>query len=160
MKKTLLLLLFSFFAFGQNVELIQKINKGNEAPLLLAKNLVPEYKLIKTSKIDSRSGNEFSYTYLPNTTSDEKINEYKAGGVNSDAVTLTYTGSADNYSFRSVKGKCSVLLPFWIKEIKPDTKINERQRDSFIYENTEHKIKYYFTATEIGYKNCHFSRIN
>jgi hypothetical protein len=160
-KYLLLTLFLSCFAFCQNIELITKFDKGDQnTPEFLAQNLIPEYKLVKTSKTDSIYGDEIYYYYLPKTTSDEKVKQYLQNNINSNEVTLSYMVYGVSHKFSKARGKCSVILPFWIKEIKPDTKITEGHRDSFIYENSEKKIKYYLTATETDYINCSFSKIN
>lgn len=156
----LLTIFLSGFAFGQNVELIQKFDKGDEnTPVFFARNLIPEYKLVKTRKIDSTYGDEIYYTYLPKSTSDEKIKEFLQNNLDNEAIIIAYRAYGSSRSFRSVQGKCNKIMPFWIKEIKPDTKIVAGQRDGFIYKNEEKNIKYYLTATETDYINCSFSRI-
>ncbi|MCU7615647.1 hypothetical protein NZ698_00435 [Chryseobacterium sp. PBS4-4] len=160
MKNIFLLLLFSGFALGQNVELIQKFDNGDEnTPTFFATKIIPEYKLIKTKKIDSVYGDQIYFIYLPKKTSDENITLYLQNNLDSEAVTLSYRAYGSTLKFNSIKAKCSIILPFWITEIKPDTKIVEGQRNSFIYDNPEIKVKYYLTTTETDYKNCSVSKI-
>lgn len=158
--KKILFLLFSGLVFGQNIELLQNIQKGDEnTPAFLAEKVLPEYKLVHTYKLDSLYGDEITYVYLPSSTPEEKVLEYNQGGYDFNAVTLSYMVNGKFFTFVSAKGKCEKLLPFWKKEIQPNTIIVEGHRDNFSYKNPSENIDYYLTASDTKYSTCNFTNM-
>jgi hypothetical protein len=135
MKKLLFFLLLSCLTFGQNVELLQKLQSGNEtSPIFLAEKLLPGYKLLDTS---SKGLNHFFY-YLPNDAQDDEINQWRLGNSNKRSITLKYKVVNSVYTFSEVEGFFDPLISFWKKEIQPAPQ--ETIYHTYIYKDIEKKL--------------------
>lgn len=155
MKKPLLFLLLSCFAFGQNIELLKSLQKGDEnTPSLLAEKMLPAYKFVHTYTLDTREGDEVYFIYLPKNTTDEEVNEYKSGGGNGNELILSYLKRGPFYTFSIADGKCEVLIPFWKREIQPNVKVEKDFIDGYMYESPENKIKYRISPNDYTFDKC------
>lgn len=136
MKKALFLLLFSCFAFGQNIELLQKVQSSDSTlPTFLAEKLLPDYK-----SLYEEPGSDLypSYTYLPKDASDKEMQQCKLGNNCDRAITLKYQVINSVYTLTEIIGPFDELFSLWKKEIQPDPK--ETRNHTYIYKDTDHKI--------------------
>lgn len=132
MKKTLLLLCFSAFAFGQNFELLERIHHGDKTlPEKVSKELFPNYKLTGIYKAEPIIYYEYN-----------KENE---------VIKTTYQDYGTAYVFRSIEGNCDTMLSLWKKEINPQQSF-ENIRLGFAYQNKERNVSYRFVHN--GENNC------
>jgi|GEM_PF-5795235 len=161
MKKLLLLLLLSGFAFGQNIPMLQKMQNSDKDLIKYVSNiLIPNYKAVKGSKFETLDGMMYEYYYLPNDTSAEKIEEFKNNGMNDDAVNLSFIVNGDNYTFVKVAGKCSILMPFWRKEIQSDLQIKKGVREDFNFNYADGAIRYLLHSSDVNYYYCYIDNLN
>ena len=164
MKNFLFFLLLSGFAFGQNVELLRKLQNGDNAtPGFLAEQLIPSYKLIKTKTFDNIYGDETYFTYLPKETSEKDIADYLENRTNGNAITISYVGSGNHYTLIDITGKCELIFDFWKKQIQPNIQVKNSVDVSqdFHFVDAENNIDYYFNYIKLMKgSSCHFNNMN
>lgn len=138
MKNLISLLLFSCFAFGQNISLLQQANSGDETfSQTFTKNIYPNYNVIDTYK----EGMNYSYILVPQNTSESEINDCKIGNPCKMGVSVVYKVINGNYIFSSAKGDSESLFAFWTKEVQPAEKTTAiktyKNKDANVWYNLE-----------------------
>ncbi|WP_407479940.1 hypothetical protein [Elizabethkingia anophelis] len=156
MKKILFLLLFSIFAFGQNVELLKKAN-GSDSIFTreLSEKIFEGFKIIPATKddiFDQKRSNVIEYT-LENTNSPQKkvyvTFEWFTKGGNSD---LNIKGEK-YYVFKEATGAFLDMFPFWKKEVQPNANTDKtyETHPTYSYINSKQKVWFNFFRTSSGW---------
>lgn len=150
MKKLIFLTLFSSFAFGQNITLLQKANSGDEAfSEMFTKNIYPNYNVIDAYK----EGMNYNYVLVPQNTSESDISDCKIGNPCKMGVTVAYKVINGNYVFSSAKGDNESLFAFWEKEVQPV----ERTTAIKTYKNKDAKVWYNLEPTPKSWRIVNMS---
>lgn len=117
MRKSLLFLLLSVFAFGQNFELLKSIQNGNEDNVsLLSNKMIPGYKLLDENK----KGIYYTYSFVPTNLSENQLNDCKIGNSCEMEIIFRFKLINDNYIFSEAYGNHDILFSFWKNQIQPD----------------------------------------
>ncbi len=145
MKKILLFLLLSTFAFGQNIELLKKANaSSDDFSTALAADMLPNYSLIDNYK----QGAYNTYIYVPNVTSEQEIKDCRLGNKCSMKVSLRFKEVNSVYQFTDAKGSFQDLYPFWKKEVQPEAPDKSKESSAvYTYKNKDEKIWFNFWQT-------------
>ena len=150
MKKLLLFVLLSGFAFGQNVELLKKANNGDETfAKNFAKDIYPNYVMIDTYK----EGLNYNYILVPENTSKTDVEDCKIGNPCKMGVSVVYKVINGNYIFSSAKGDSESLFAFWTKEVQPA----EKSTDIKSYKNKDAKVWYNLEPTAKSWRIVNMS---
>ncbi|KQT17409.1 hypothetical protein ASG31_08335 [Chryseobacterium sp. Leaf404] len=131
--KPLLFLLFSVFAFGQNVELLKKVNgiSETEAEKLNAV-MLPDFKLIDSY----RQGLTTHYTYLPKNAEDNEVKNCKLGNPCDRKIMINYNNKNSVFNFESATGEAEPLKQFWVTYVQAEG----GEKKVYTYKNREDKI--------------------
>lgn len=170
MKKLLFFLLFSGFAFGQNVELFQKINNSDSLfTRELAMRIFAGYKILPERPQDKKTTNVIeqylSYTLIPNNASEKEISDHMNGYACERCVGISFerktrSGNSDlkikgenYYVFKETVGEFLAMFPFWKKEVQPDATTDKtyESRPIYTYKNKEQKIWLNFWRVSNGW---------
>ena len=170
MKKILFLLLFSIFAFGQNVELLKKANKcdldfAKQFADSIVLNGKTKYEYLDGAEISRSTNYNFLYV-LPETTKEERAklsaylhNYYTNSSFECDkclSVTFKIIREGGNsaleipatksYQFRTVRSKFLNLFPFWKQNVDKNASTNNtyENRPVYTYKNQDQRIWYNF----------------
>lgn len=139
--KNLIFLLLTTFAFGQNTELLQKANHGDEAfAKTFVNSIYPNYKTVDSYK----EGMNYNYILVPENTSEADVQDCKLGNPCKMGVSVVYKVINGNYIFSSAKGDSKSLFAFWQKEIDSNLKGGS---DISTYKNKDAKIWYNLEPT-------------
>ncbi|OWK99279.1 hypothetical protein AP75_01975 [Kaistella haifensis DSM 19056] len=151
MKKLFLIFLFiSGLVFGQNVELLQKANSGDETfAQTFTKNIYPDYKLVDSYK----EGLNYTYVLVPEKTSEAEVKDCKLGNPCKIGVSVVYKVINGNYVFSSAKGDSESLFAFWTKEVQPAEKTTAIKS----YKNKEAKVWYNLEPTPKSWRIVNMS---
>lgn len=138
--KKILLLFFSAFAFGQNVELLKKANNADEAfAKTFTQDIYPNYQTIDSYK----EGLNYTYILVPKNTSENDVKDCKLGNPCKMGVSVVYKVINGNYVFSSAKGDSESLFAFWTKEVQPVEKTTAIKT----YKNKDAKVWYNLEPT-------------
>lgn len=161
MKKTLLLLLFSVFAFGQNVETLKQFN-GSDSTFtkIFVSEILPNHQILrKTEKL----GN-LNFVLIPVDATEKDRFDYDRGNHCKKCVSIEFKkfskgGNSDlnilgvtYYKLDQVTGDFLSIFPYWQKNIEPSatTEKTYEKYPLYSYKNSEEKINLVFRRTDSG----------
>ena len=169
MKKLLLFLLLSSFAFGQNIELLKSVNNLDSiATRELSEKIFEDYTILPERPSDIKSSKiewKITYTLLPKTATKEEISEYmnkqeckKCVGIRFDKRTrgsnpdLNIKGEI-YYIFKEARGVFLGMFPFWQKEVQPEATTDKTYESTavYTYKNKDINIWLNFWRTDQGW---------
>lgn len=159
MKKLLFCLLISGLAFGQNVELLQKMNNSDSLfTRELAMRIFEGYKILPKRPQDKKTTKVFeqflSYTLMPKDATEKDISDYMNGYGCDNCVGISFERQTrgGNYYLKikgetyfvlkEASGEFLTMFPFWKKEVQPESTTDKtyESRPVYTYKNKEQKI--------------------
>lgn len=146
MKYFYLLLLFSSFSFGQNVEYINMMQNTNKDIIeTLIKDLnANDYQFVDFYKNEAMEGIYEYYEYKNNKQEELKI---------------SFITNEGHFTFSNMIGKCNLLLPFWKNKLHFELPlIKTGERITYSYDSSS--INYYLNSMSTKNITCQISNQN
>ncbi|MDM1557074.1 hypothetical protein HX126_21190 [Chryseobacterium indologenes] len=133
--KSIFFLFLSIFVFGQNINLLQNVQKGSQNDASeFGIMMLPGYKLLDTSS----KGTNYFYSYLPSDASQNEIEKCNTTNICDRIVVLKYKVINSVFTFSEAHGDYIPLFTFWKNEIQADPQ--ETNYHTYVYKNKEDKI--------------------